>query len=93
MAKVKVKNDNIEFEVPDGELLLRYLEENAGIPFGCRSGKCGTCTCVVLSGEENFNPKSRIEEETLAKSGTPSSKKNRLACLLRVNKGEAEIEY
>ncbi len=93
MALIKVKNDNITIEVPDGELVLYYLEDSVALPFGCRNGKCGACSCVILSGEENLNSKSRLEEETLAKIDAPVSKKNRLACQLRINKGEVEIEY
>jgi ferredoxin len=93
MAKITVKNDNVSFEVPDGELLYPYLEENSSLPFGCKKGRCGTCACVILSGEENLEPKSRDEEMLLAKLGNPSSKRNRLACQLRIKKGEVVIEY
>lgn len=93
MAKVTVKNDNASFEVPDGELLHTYLAENSGLPFGCKKGRCGSCTCVILSGEENIEPKSRDEETLLAKLGTPLSKRNRLACQLRIKTGEVVIEY
>lgn len=93
MAKIKIKNEGIIIELPDNEHLLHYLDGESGVPFGCRQGKCGACSCVVLSGEENLNSKSRLEEETLAKAGAPTSKRNRLACQLRVNQNEVEIEY
>ncbi len=93
MALVKVRNDNVTIEIPDGERLFPYLENNSGLPFGCRKGKCGMCACVIISGENNLNDKSMAENETLAKTGSPNSKKNRLACLLRIKHGEVELEY
>jgi ferredoxin len=93
MAKIIVKNDGVTFEVPDGERLLPYLKEYSNLPFGCENGKCGRCACVILSGSENLNIKTRQEEETLAKIGAPSSKRNRLACQLSANSGTVELEY
>ena len=93
MAKVSIKNEGVSFELPDGERLLPYLKKHSSLPFGCEKGRCGTCTCVVLSGEENLNPKSHQEIVTLEGMGGPNSPRNRLACQLRITRGEVVIEY
>ncbi|MFH0738195.1 MAG: 2Fe-2S iron-sulfur cluster-binding protein [Candidatus Micrarchaeota archaeon] len=93
MAKVRVKNDGVELEVPDGALILPYLWDNTGFPQACDDGSTPMCACVILKGEHNANPKSQRETETLHKAGLPNSSRNRLACLLRVMKGDIEIEY
>ncbi|KAA9399840.1 ferredoxin [Haloarcula sp. CBA1130] len=38
--------------VPDGETILDAAEAaDIGLPFGCRTGACGTCTARLLSGD------------------------------------------
>lgn len=93
MAKVIVKNDGVEFEVPDGSYLLPYLWERTSMPRGCEDGSTTICACVILRGEENLNGKTDVEIATLNKAGAPNSPRNRLACQLYIMKGEVEIEY
>jgi len=91
MAKVTVVNDNVTFEVPDGELLLPFFKENTSMLFGCEKGRCGVCICTVLKGMENLNEKSQQEIAVLhSKNAYPAQ---RLACLLRIKRGEVVIEY
>ena len=91
MAKVRIRNDGTEFEVPDGGLLMPYAQKHSSILFGCGKGECGTCICSVSKGSENVNPKTKKEEETLSRmSAYPSQ---RLACQIKIKKGEVEIEY
>jgi len=91
MAKVRIRNEGIEFEVPDGELLRPYAEKHSNMLFGCGKGECGTCICAVSKGSENVTPKTQKEELTLVKmSAYPSQ---RLACQIKIKKGEVEIEY
>jgi ferredoxin len=80
-------------EVPDGAPILPYLWDNTSFPQGCEDGSTTICACVVLSGEANINPKTQQEIETLHKAGLPNSPRNRLACQVRIKKGEIEIEY
>jgi len=91
MATVKVVNDNVTFEVPDGEYLLPYFKENTSMLFGCEKGQCGICICMVLKGIENLNEKSQKEVEVLHSKGAYPNQ--RLACLLKIKWGEVEIEY
>ncbi|NLV05402.1 2Fe-2S iron-sulfur cluster binding domain-containing protein [Haloarcula rubripromontorii] len=38
--------------VPDGETILdAAAAADIGLPFGCRTGACGTCTARLLSGD------------------------------------------
>ena len=91
MAKVRIRNDKVEFEVPDGEPLMPYAKKHSGMLFGCGKGECGTCVCSVSRGQENVNARTQKEELTLARIGAyPSA---RLACQIKIKKGEVEIEY
>ncbi len=91
MARVTVVNDNVTFEVTDGEYLLPYFKEKTSMLFGCEKGECGICVCTILKGVENLNEKSQKEIETLHSKG--AHPEQRLACLLKIKWGEVEIEY
>lgn len=91
MAKVTIINDNVSFEMPDGEHLLRFAQEHSSMLFGCGKGRCGICICSVISGMENLNPKSHHEMEVLRTKMASDNK--RLACQLVVKRGEVVLEY
>jgi 2Fe-2S ferredoxin len=91
MAKVRIRNEEVEFEVPNGDDLMPYAKKNSSMLFGCENGQCGTCVCSVSRGSENVNIKTLKEEQTLDKiKAYPSA---RLACQIKIKKGEVEIEY
>jgi 2Fe-2S ferredoxin len=86
-----VKNENVELDVSDGARLLGYAKAQTNMLFGCENGQCGICTCTILRGIENINPRNAAEDNLLkAKSAYPNQ---RLACQIYVKKGEVEIEY
>lgn len=91
VAKVTIKNEKTLFEMPDGDCLMPYAKEHSGMLFGCGKGECGVCACSIINGGENINKKTSIEENTLSKINAYPSQ--RLACQIRVKKGEVEIEY
>lgn len=91
MAKVTIVNDNISFEMQDGERLLRFAKEHSNMLFGCEKGQCGICICTVISGIENLNPKSHEENEVLLSK--KASGNQRLACQIVVRRGEVVLEY
>jgi ferredoxin len=93
MAIVKIKNEGIEIEVPDGSKIIHYLWDNSSFPVGCEDGSSTICSCVVLRGSENLNARTHAEIVTFAKANLPNSARNRLACQIVINKGEIEIEY
>ena len=44
-------NRAISLNVPDGEYILRYFEDQGEkLPFSCRNGCCTTCAVRILSG-------------------------------------------
>jgi ferredoxin len=91
MAKVTIRNENVTFEVPDGELLMPHAKKHSNMLFGCGKGQCGLCLCHVSKGAENVNPKTANEEQRLVRLAAYPSQ--RLACQIKVKKGEVEIEY
>ncbi len=93
MAKILVRNDGVEIALPDGAPILPYLWENTSFPQGCEDGTTSICACVIIRGEENVSHKTQREIETLHRAGLPNSSRNRLACQVRLLKGEIEIEY
>jgi len=91
MARVRIRNDGTQFEVPDGDWLLEHAKKNSAMVFGCEKGECGICICSVSKGSENVYPKTQREELTLVKMAAYPSQ--RLACQIKIKKGEIEIEY
>ncbi|MEF8908382.1 MAG: 2Fe-2S iron-sulfur cluster-binding protein [Haloarculaceae archaeon] len=55
-------------EVGEGESVLEAAEAaGVGLPFGCRTGACGTCTALLLEGEVSHRrPPRALKERHLA---------------------------
>lgn len=87
MGKLVIVSTGEEFEVEDGKGIQEVCEE-AGVPFGCSEGICGTCVIEVKEGMENLTPFNKREEEFL---GTPGSE--RLACQCKLKKGKVKISF
>ena len=81
-------NGEEEVEVPDGEPIKSFCEE-AGIPFACEEGLCGTCLIEVSEGMENLSPFSQEEEDFL---GYPQGSE-RLACQCKLRSGSVRINF
>ncbi|HLD00258.1 MAG TPA: 2Fe-2S iron-sulfur cluster-binding protein [Candidatus Nanoarchaeia archaeon] len=84
MAKITAENSSIE--VADGAMLWQSCEE-LGVPFGCRSGNCGTCRIKVLQGMENLGSRNEQEEKMFLEAD------ERLACQCRIKQGEIKIKF
>lgn len=84
MAKVII--DNIEYEVADGERIDEICEQ-AGVPFSCNSGVCGTCQIEVLEGQDNLGELNQ-EELDLGMDG-----RFRLGCQCVIKQGVVKITY
>jgi ferredoxin len=82
----KVIIDNIPYEVSDGACLDAICEQ-AGIPFSCNSGVCGTCQIEILEGAENLEDLNREESEL----GMDTH--NRLGCQCRIRSGTVKITF
>ena len=84
MAKLII--DNEEHEVADGQRIDAICEE-AGIPFSCNSGVCGTCQVEVIEGAENLGELNDEEKEL------GMDKNNRLSCQCSIKSGVVKITY
>ena len=91
MAKVIFENKKINVEVEDGTSLQdANTKGDAGVPFGCVQGECGTCLIEVVEGMENLNP--ITEEEKLTLSDEEQKANYRLACQCQITTGEVKIQ-
>jgi len=52
---VHVEPSGHQFEVDAGETVLAAaLRHNVGLPYGCRDGKCGSCSARLLAGAVEY---------------------------------------
>jgi ferredoxin len=91
MPKVTVVPENVSAEVPPGTLLMDGGEQagvimNAGC-FGCA---CGSCMVEVIRGMENLDPVT-LEEASVLYQRHKDASKYRLACCVRIQRGEVVI--
>lgn len=85
MANLVINDE--EIELPDGEPIKESCEE-AGIPFGCEEGVCGTCIIEVEEGMENLSPFNEEESDFLGELDC-----ERLACQCRILNGQVKVRY
>ncbi|MCB1114330.1 MAG: (2Fe-2S)-binding protein [Chlamydiia bacterium] len=88
MAKLKFSHNDEEIELPDGSPLAEICEE-AGVPFACTEGVCGTCVIEIKEGEENLSPQTVEEEDFLGEGNT----QERLACQCKIKGGCVKISF
>lgn len=86
MAKL-ILNDEDEIEIADGERIKDACEE-AGVPFACEEGICGTCVIEVEEGMENLSEVTEEEEDFLG-----DECEERLACQCRINGGCVKVKF
>ena len=85
MAKLII--NDAEHELEDGQPIKETCEE-AGIPFACEEGVCGTCVIEVQEGMANLSPFNQEEEDFLGDSDN-----ERLACQCTIQQGTVKIQY
>ncbi|MDH5484040.1 MAG: CDP-6-deoxy-delta-3,4-glucoseen reductase [Gammaproteobacteria bacterium] len=74
--KVTVKPSEHVFEVEPGETILAAsMRQNIDLPYGCRSGACGSCEGYVLSGEVYY------EDEPMALTDDLIKENKALFCM------------
>ena len=88
MAKLKFETTGEEKELADGEPIAQACEE-AGVPFACTEGVCGTCVVEVKKGKENLSPQTQEEKDLLGEGVVDE----RLACQCKIIKGEVSITF
>lgn len=84
MAKLII--NQTEYTLPDGASMADVCEQ-AGLPFNCNTGICGSCQITILEGHDNLNELTE-EEHDLGLSGN-----SRLACQCRIIAGTVRITF
>lgn len=88
MAKLKFETTDEEVELPDGSPIQEVCEE-AGIPFACTEGVCGTCVIEIKEGIENLSDPTQEEIDFLG----DDTQDERLACQCKIKHGEVTISF
>jgi len=87
MGKLIFEHSGEEKEIGDDEPIASACEE-AGVPFACTEGVCGTCVIEVVQGMENLSPFTLEEKDFLGDQGC-----ERLACQCKLRKGNVTIKF
>lgn len=87
MGKLIFEDTGDEVEVADGERIQEACED-AGVPFACTEGICGTCVIEVEEGMENLTAFTQEEEDFLGEMDT-----ERLACQCRLKGGCVKLKF
>lgn len=88
MAKLIFDHSGEEVDLPDNTPIAQSCED-AGVPFACTEGVCGTCVIEVKAGKENLSPPTKEEEDFLGQ-GTCDE---RLACQCKIKSGNVRISF
>ena len=87
MPKLKFEDQSEEFELPENGPIAEPCEE-AGVPFACTEGVCGTCVVEVKEGMENLSEFTQEEEDFLGEKDT-----ERLACQCKIKGGDVTLSF
>lgn len=87
MGKLIFENTGEEQELEDNSPIAQACEE-AGIPFACTEGICGTCVIEVTEGMENLSPFTQEEEDFLGEM-----QEERLACQCKLKGDYVKIKF
>lgn len=87
MAKLIFTNTGEETELADGSPLIEACEE-AGVPFACTEGVCGTCVIEVVDGMDNLSEFTQEERDFLG-----DKNKERLACQCKIRGGCVKLTF
>lgn len=88
MAKLIFEHNEEEIELTDDSPIAEACEE-AGVPFACTEGVCGTCVIEVKEGKENLTGPTQEELDFLG-DGTIDE---RLACQCKIKCGQVKISF
>ena len=87
MAKIIFSDNDEVVELPDGSPIAEACEE-AGVPFACTEGVCGTCVIEVTEGMENLSEFNQAESDFLG-----DQERERLACQCKIRGGCVKIKF
>jgi ferredoxin len=88
MAKLIFDHNDEEIELDDNSPISEACEE-AGVPFACTEGVCGTCVIEIKDGQDNLTPPTQEEKDFLG-DGTCDE---RLACQCKIKQGSVRITF
>lgn len=88
MAKLIFDHNEEEVELDDNSPIAEACEE-AGVPFACTEGVCGTCVIEVKEGKENLSDPTQEEEDFLG----CGNRDERLACQCKIKCGKVRISF
>ncbi len=87
MAKLIFVDTKEEYELPDDSSIIEPCEE-AGVPFACTEGVCGTCVIEVTEGMENLSAFNQAESDFLGELD-----RERLACQCKIKHGCVKVKF
>jgi ferredoxin len=87
MAKLIFENNGEEKELSDESPIASACEE-AGVPFACTEGVCGTCVIEVVEGMENLSVFTQEEMDFLGEQD-----RERLACQCKIKGGCVKLTF
>ena len=87
MAKLVFEDTSEEITLEDGSSIQDPCEQ-AGVPFACTEGVCGTCVVEIPKGMENLSEFTQEEEDFLG-----DLEEERLACQCKINQGEVTVRF
>lgn len=88
MAKLIFDHNDEEINLEDNSPIAEACEE-AGVPFACTEGVCGTCVIEVVEGDDNLSDPTREEEDFLGEG----TRCERLACQCKIKSGTVKIKF
>ncbi len=87
MAKIIFSTTGEEAILENGASIQECCED-AGVPFACTEGICGTCVIEVEEGMDNLSDYTQEEEDFLGEIGC-----ERLACQCKIKQGNVKIRF
>lgn len=88
MSKLVFENTDEVIELEDGASIAEACED-AGVPFACTEGVCGTCLIQVTEGIENLSEYTEAEMDFLGEEMTDE----RLACQCKIAHGQVKLTF
>lgn len=88
MPKLIFDNTEEEVELDSGASIAETCED-AGVPFACTEGVCGTCVIEVVEGKENLSEPTQEEYDFLGDDVGDE----RLACQCCIKNGSVKVRY
>lgn len=89
MAKLIFQHSHEEVELEDGSEIKDACEE-AGVPFACTEGVCGTCVIEVAEGMSHLSKPTQEEIDFLGEDGCEHE---RLACQCMITDAQVKVTF